>query len=53
MKYLFFSILLLCLGFESLQAQTIKLPNSCKKILSKEFLGWKRGNIPREVNEYQ
>lgn len=52
MKYLFFLKLILCLGFAPLQAQSIQLPNSCKKILNKEFRGWKFAKISREVSEY-
>ena len=52
MKTLSFLLLFMCVGFASLHAQTIQLPNACKKILDKNFRGWKLGKIPKEVSAY-
>lgn len=52
MKKLTFLLLLLCIGSAPLQAQSIQLPNDCKKILDKNFRGWKRAKVPKEVSEY-
>jgi hypothetical protein len=45
-------LLFLCAGYSTVQAQFIKLPNECEKILNKSFKGWKLAQIPNEVSEY-
>ena len=51
MKNIILLLILFC-GFTSIQAQSIKLPFECKKILDKKFPGWKFGKIPKDVSEY-
>ena len=52
MKRLSFLLLFMCVGFAPLYAQSIQLPNACKKILDKNFRGWKLGKVPKEVSAY-
>ncbi len=52
MKKLSFLLFLLGICFAPLQAQSIQLPNACKKILNKSLRGWKLAKVPKEVSEY-
>jgi hypothetical protein len=48
----FFLFLLSVLALSTVQAQTIELPNACKKILDKNFRGWKLAKIRDDIIEY-
>jgi hypothetical protein len=52
MKKLLFLLFFVCAGFTFIEAKPIRLPNECKKILDKNFRGWKFGKIPKEVTDY-
>jgi hypothetical protein len=52
MKKLLLLLFLLCVAAAFNKAQSIKLPNECRKILNKNFRGWKFAQVPREVNAY-
>ncbi len=52
MKKSLFLLFLLCGGVAFSQAQSIKLPDDCKKILNKNFRGWKFAQVPKEVSQY-
>jgi len=51
MKKILF-LLFLCVGCSIVQAQSIKLPNGCEKILNVNFKGWKLAQVPNDVSEY-
>ncbi len=52
MKKTLLLLLLLYVGFTSIQAQSIRLPNECKKNLNKNFKGWKLSQVPKDVSKY-
>lgn len=52
MKKILFISFLLCHNFSTVQAQSIKLPNECQKILSRNFRGWKLAPVQKEISEY-
>lgn len=48
-------VLLCCIayfGISFVQAQSIKLPQECKKILNKNFRGWEIAKVPEEVSKF-
>lgn len=51
MKNIIWLLILMC-GIVSVQAQSIKLPVECKKILDKRYERWKIGKIPKDVEAY-
>jgi len=52
MKKILLLLFLLCNGFASSQAQSIKLPSECQKILKTKFRSWKMANVPDEIKDY-
>lgn len=52
MKKISLLYLLLVITFSTVQAQTVKLPNACKKILDKKFRGWKLAEIREDITAY-
>lgn len=45
-------LFLLCVGVTFSQAQSIRLPNDCRKILNKSFPAWKFAQVPEAVSQY-
>lgn len=45
------SILLASLSIQT-QAQTIRLPKTCRQILNKKFSGWKFADVPKDIKDY-
>lgn len=52
MKRLFLLFCLTSFGILFVQAQSVKLPNECKKILDKRFQSWKMAEIEPSIIEY-
>jgi hypothetical protein len=52
MKRLLFLPFLLFAGFNSLQAQSIKLPEDCQKILNSKFRKWTFAVISADIKKY-
>ena len=52
MKLSFSLLFLLCIGNAVCPAQSIKLPNDCKKILNKSFPRWKFAQVSKEVSQH-
>ncbi|CAN5356674.1 hypothetical protein BH20ACI1_BH20ACI1_24590 [soil metagenome] len=52
MKKLTIFLLFCYFGFISVQAQSIQLPNACKKLLDKNFRGWKIAEVSKETTDY-
>jgi hypothetical protein len=50
MKKSFLVLYVLCLAVTFCQAQSIKLPDDCKKILNKNFRGWKFAQVSKKVS---
>lgn len=51
-KRLFFLLCFIGLGISTCQAQSIKLPNDCQKILKSRFRSWKLAEIQVEIIDY-
>lgn len=52
MKKLFLLSFLLIIVFSNIQAQSIELPDACKKILDKNYRGWKLAGIQKDTIDY-
>ena len=52
MKKLLFFTFLLFAGFNSLQAQSIKLTEDCRKNLNSKFREWTFARIPADIKKY-
>ena len=52
MKKLLLSIIFLCFCFSLVEAQSLKLPNECRKILDRKFRGWKLAKIQKDISDY-
>lgn len=52
MKKILFILFFLFANFAVVQAQSASLPSGCKKILNKNFRGWKFATIQKEVSDY-
>lgn len=52
MKRIFLLFSLIGFGIATAQAQSIELPDKCKKLLDKNFSGWKFAKVPEEVGKY-
>ncbi len=52
MKKIFLLAFLLFFAFSNIQAQSIELPNACRKILDKNYRGWKLAAIQKEISDY-
>lgn len=45
-------MIFLCFCFSIIEAQSLKLPNECRKILDRNFRGWKLLKVSKEISEY-
>lgn len=45
-------LIFFCAGFSAVQAQSINLPDGCKRILDKNFRGWKYAKVQKEISGY-
>lgn len=52
MKQLLLLTFLLIITLSNVQAQSVELPNSCKKILDKNYQGWKLAVINKDITDY-
>ncbi len=52
MKKLLILLLFCCFSFISVQARSIQLPDVCKKLLDKNFQGWKIAEVSKEITDY-
>ncbi len=52
MKQILLLTFLLIITLSNVQAQSIELPNSCKKLLDKNYQGWKFAPIQKDIKKY-
>ncbi|MGC2235074.1 MAG: hypothetical protein WA584_02860 [Pyrinomonadaceae bacterium] len=52
MKRILLLSFLLIITLSNVQAQSVELPDSCKKLLDKNYQGWKPAPIQKDITDY-